>query len=118
MNGTQGNSITILDNTSDRLGGKVLTLTDGWSDGQYVDAGAEYVGANDLRMRRYIADFGLSVQTPAPDAAQLAPGVFYGSTLTTRDAFESRDNGVVGKDLSRYYEAIDELAGTMPVQCS
>ncbi len=98
---------------TDRLGGKVLTLTDGWSDGQYVDAGAEYVGANDLRMRRYIADFGLSVQTPAPDAAQLAPGVFYGSTLTTRDAFESRDNGVVGKDLSRYYEAIDELAGTI-----
>ena len=98
---------------TERLGGKVLTLTDGWNDDQYVDAGAEYVGENDLSMRKYIADFGLRVQAPLPDAADLAPGVFYGSKLATRTGFESAGNGVVGKDLARYYEAIDELAGTI-----
>ncbi len=86
---------------TERLGGKVLTLTDGWNDDQYVDAGAEYVGENDLSMRKYIADFGLRVQAPLPDAADLAPGVFYGSKLETRTRIESASKGVVDKDLAQ-----------------
>lgn len=85
-----GHQVTVLD-ARDRPGGRVLTLRDTFSGGQYAEAGAETFGESHNFVRHYVQKFNL----------ETIPAWNYGAltTLLFRDGRRSRSTS----DLSRKY---------------
>jgi monoamine oxidase len=71
----QGHSVAVLE-ARDRVGGRVYTLREGFSNGQYAEAGGEYIDSFNVhrQMHRYVQTFGLRL---APVHSEPTEGIYF-----------------------------------------
>jgi len=69
-----GHEVTVFE-ARDRPGGRVLTLRNGFADGQYAEAGAETFGQTHSFVHHYVQAFGLATM-PAWNYGKLASLIF------------------------------------------
>ncbi len=93
----------------DRVGGRVHTLSEPFSDGLHAEGGGESIDDDHDRIQALVARYGL--QTERRPAANRLDGVVYddGQRVRTRD-FAARANGSVGLEYVSYGAALDKLA--------
>ncbi|MBD0335684.1 MAG: flavin monoamine oxidase family protein [Cyanobacteria bacterium Co-bin13] len=71
----QGHQVTVLE-ARDRVGGRVYTLREGFANGQYAEAGGEYIDSFNVhrQMHRYVQTFGLRL---APVHSEPTDGIYF-----------------------------------------
>ncbi len=92
-----------------RVGGRVHTLREPFTDGLHAEGGGESIDDNHDRIQAMVKRFGLA--TEARPAANRLDGVVYdnGRRVGTRE-FAARANGSVGVEYLGYGAALDQLA--------
>jgi monoamine oxidase len=93
----------------DRPGGRVRTLRTPFDDGLFAEAGAEFIASGHATLRRYLADYGLTLQHRPPLSRTL---LFGGHRGRTRDL---RDFGAqAATDTCRIEQAAAKLSAAIP----
>ena len=92
----------------ERVGGRVLTLRDQFTDGLHAEGGGESIDDNHDRIQARLAQHGL--RTERRSTARDRAIVFRRGRRQTAAAFVARRSGRVGRDYARYYEAVARLA--------
>ena len=93
----------------DRVGGRVHTLYDPFSDGLHAEAGGESIDDGHDAIQAMLKRFGLSTERRAP----LKPydsTVYYQGTREPLAAFLTRDGGKALQDYLRFDDAVTALA--------
>lgn len=93
----------------DRVGGRVQTVRDEFSDGLHAEAGGESIDIDHHAMLDLLARYGLDTEDRPPN--KILDGVtwYRGRRRSTAD-FLAEDDGDVAADYERFYEALDALA--------
>ncbi len=92
----------------DRVGGRVWTLREPFTDGQFAEGGAEWVNADHMLVRGLADRFGLELVDARPESG-LTDAVYIGGQRYTIDEARALHDGAVGRDLDRIKAAIDHL---------
>ncbi len=90
-----------------RVGGRVLTLRDDFSDGLHAEGGGESIDDNHHRILARLAANGLRTERRSTERQQAV--VFRRGRRQTATAFAAGRSGQVGADYARYYDAVARL---------
>jgi monoamine oxidase len=96
----------------DRVGGRVHTLHDPFTDGLHAEAGGESIDDGHDRIQALVTRFGLSLER-RPDDKLLTAAVLYDGTRSTLGEFVARREGKVGADFAAYSVALANLGEGM-----
>ncbi|MEM7117780.1 MAG: FAD-dependent oxidoreductase [Chloroflexota bacterium] len=105
-----GFRVTVLE-AQDRVGGRVRTIRDGFSEGQYAEAGGEFIDGRRVhrQMHHYIDEFDLSLSAVGGGAA-----TYYINQQRFKQRDLEKQLGVqVVSDVDRFWEELAALAGTI-----
>lgn len=86
--------------SKDRLGGRVHTARDGFSEGQYAEAGAEYFETEQLRVNHYINTFELEREEPRSGYDK---AVFQGTLFSFWEPDKSQMPSRIGEQLPSHF---------------
>lgn len=107
----QGYQVSVLE-ARDRIGGRVYTLRDGFSGGQYAEAGGEYIDSFNVhrQMHRYVQEFGLRL---APVHSAPSEGIYFvrqqRCDFTDEALAQTFGKGVVD-EIDRFWITLELLA--------
>jgi monoamine oxidase len=93
----------------DRVGGRVHTLREPFTDGQYAEGGGESIDESHHAMLSMLRRFGLLTERRAPLKPYDAV-VYYKGQHTRLPAFLARRGGVVLREYLRYSDAVAALS--------
>ena len=103
-----GWDVTVLE-ASDRIGGRTFTRTVGFVDGQYAEAGAEWIDTVHLRVHGLLQRFGLAVDPQRTTWGAVRRWLFRDGRLLGPDDMDEIDPSL-SADLDRFEERIAEIA--------
>jgi monoamine oxidase len=91
----------------DRVGGRVRTLRDEFTDGLHAEVGGEAIDDNHDRIRARLAQLGL--RTEERSTAREEAVIFRRGRRQSAASYVAGRSGEVGADYARYYDAIYRL---------
>jgi len=96
----------------DRVGGRVHTLYDPFTDGLHAEAGGESIDDNHDQIQALIARFGLQTEQRPPNKL-LESVTYYRRQRAPLTAVLARRDGAVLSDYLRFGDALDELSANV-----
>ena len=102
-----GLQVTVLE-AQDRVGGRVFTIHDGFAEGQYAEAGGEFIDGKRVhrQMHHYIEAFGLSLSKVGDGAA----AYYIDQQRFQQRKLETQLGSTVVNDIDRFWEEVAALA--------
>lgn len=104
-----GCEVVVLE-AADRVGGRAFTRADGFIDGQYAEAGAEWIDTVHVRAHALIDRFGLRIDPNATTWTAVRRWLYRSGRLLGPDQL-SEIEPTLADDLDRFESALADVAG-------
>jgi monoamine oxidase len=92
----------------DRVGGRVHTLTEPFTDGLHAESGGESIDDNHVRIQALVARYGLTTERRLANRDTSAEVVYRGRRAGA-SSFAAGRGGRILNDYNRYYDETDKL---------